>query len=271
MALARGDPPDGSPPHCSLREPAGASAVTTPSSHSTSGETVGRCSSSPGQSLLTLPVSFTSASGRLHPAILQRARRGGRERRGKGNPRAKTTPEEHIPGWREGQAPPAASIQQSHGRTCQAARAKYRGREEPGPGRGPPPATLTQPKPATPSTTSSVKSSKAARPSGSCLGTWTMSQPKLPLAEPGLGKKSTGDKPQAPCGPGPRGQEAQELRTLRREPGGRKGAGGDQEGGRLREKEAGSDQLPSPFPSPAPEVGCPTLPKVLCWVTAGRG
>lgn len=57
-------------------------------------------------------------------------------------------------------------------RTCQAARAKYRGREEPGPGRGLPAqsATLTQPAQATPSTTSSVKS-EAARLSGSCLGT----------------------------------------------------------------------------------------------------
>ena len=52
---------------------------------------------------------------------------------------------------------------------------------------------------------------------------------------------------------------------------GGKGQGANGKEGRQREKEAGLDQLPSPFPSPSPEVGCPTLPKVLCWVTAGRG
>lgn len=181
------------------------------------------------------------------------------------------TQAENIPGWREGQGLPATSIQQSHSRTCQAARAKYRGRESQAQGGGAPPATLTQPKQATPSTTSSVKSSRAARPGGSCLGTWTMSQPKLPLAEsPGLASRATGtSRGFLRVGPSEPGNA--ELRTLHPERGGRKGAGGDQEGGRLREKEAGLDQLPSPFPSPAPEVGCPTLPKVLCWVTAGRG
>lgn len=49
---------------------------------------------------------------------------------------------------------------------------------------------------------------------------------------------------------------------------GRRGIGQE---GRQREKEAGSDQLPSPLPlPPSPEVGSPTLPKVLCWVTAGE-
>lgn len=52
---------------------------------------------------------------------------------------------------------------------------------------------------------------------------------------------------------------------------GGKGQEGNRKEGRLREKGAGLDQLPSPFPSPSPEVGCPTLPKVLGWVTAGRG
>lgn len=96
----------------------------------------------------------------------------------------------------------------THSRTCQAARAKYRGREEPGPGRGPP-ATLTQPKQATPSTTSSEKSSEAARPSGSCLGTWTVSQPKPPLVE--RDRAWQGEQrvrsPAASLGPEPGGQE----------------------------------------------------------------
>lgn len=85
-------------------------------------------------------------------------------------------------------------------------RAKYRGREEPGPGRGllAPSATLTQLKQATPSTTSSVKSSEAARPSGSCLGTWTVSQPKPPLAERAQAwqGEQRGQSPAASCGPG---------------------------------------------------------------------
>lgn len=54
---------------------------------------------------------------------------------------------------------------------------------------------------------------------------------------------------------------------------GGKGLEGNRKEGRPREKEACLDELPSPFPSPSPspEVGCPTLPKVQCSVTAGRG
>lgn len=52
---------------------------------------------------------------------------------------------------------------------------------------------------------------------------------------------------------------------------GEKGQEGTEKEGRQTEKEAGLDQLPSPSPTPSPEVGCPTLPKVLCWVTAGTG
>lgn len=84
-------------------------------------------------------------------------------------------------------------------RTCQAARAKYRGREEPGPGRGllAPPATLTQLKQATPSTTSSMKKSAAARPSGSgnpdCVATETTTSRESPgLARRGMGTESRG-------------------------------------------------------------------------------
>lgn len=149
------------------------------------------------------------------------------------------------------------------------------GRARPRAGAAAPPATLTQPKQATPSTTSSVKRNEAARPSGSCLGTWTVSQPKPPLAErerPGLTRRARGTKPAASCRPGPGSQEIHAFRThyTRSQVGG-KGQEENRKGRRLREKEAGLDQLPSPFPSPSPEVGCPTLPKVLCWVTAGRG
>lgn len=166
----------------------------------------------------------------------------------------------------------------AHSRTCQAARAKYRGREEPGPGRGLPalPATLTQPKQATPSTTSSVKNSEAARPQRllpgnlDCVATETTTSRE----RPGLARRATGTKsPTASRRPGPGGQKMHAVPgqdTDAREQGGRKGAGGRREG-RETERGAGLDQLPSPFPSPSPEVGCPTLPKVLCWVTAGRG
>lgn len=84
-------------------------------------------------------------------------------------------------------------------RTCQAARAKYRGREEPGPGRGllAPSATLTQLKQATPSTTSSMKKSTAARPSGSgnldCVATETTTSRE----SPGLARRGTGTEPRS--------------------------------------------------------------------------
>lgn len=100
----------------------------------------------------------------------------------------------------------------AHSRTCQAARAKYRGREEPGPGRGLPalPATLTQPKQATPSTTSSVKNSEAARPEQllpgnlDCVATETTSS----RGRPGLARRATGTKsPTASRRPGPGGQK----------------------------------------------------------------
>lgn len=61
-------------------------------------------------------------------------------------------------------------------RTCQAARAKYRGRDEPGPGRAGAAGSASHPYSAstgqaTPSTTTSSVKSVAARQSGSCLGT----------------------------------------------------------------------------------------------------
>lgn len=141
------------------------------------------------------------------------------------------TQAENIPGWREGQGLPATSLQQSHSRTCQAARAKYRGRESQAQGGGAPPATLTQPKQATPSTTSSVKSSRAARPGGSCLGTWTMSQPKLPLAEsPGLASRARGQA-EASCGSGPRSQEMQSSGHYTRSEAGGKGQEGTRKEG----------------------------------------
>lgn len=116
---------------------------------------------------------------------------------------------ENIPGWRKGQGVPATSIQQKPQRNLSGSEGKVQRPGRARPRAGAPPATLTQAKPATPSTTSSVRSSKAARPSGSCLGTWTMSQPKPPQAEreTGLGKESNGDKPVASPGPGPGGQE----------------------------------------------------------------
>lgn len=138
-------------------------------------------------------------------------------------------------------------------------------------GGGAPPAALTQPQQATPSTTSSAKSSKAARPSGSCLGTWTMSQPKPPLAEPGLGKESSGDEPAASRGPGPRSQEIRAAQDTtpgaRWEERGRRGPGR-----RETKRERGGFRSTSfSLPLPLAGSGCPTLPKVLRWVTAGRG
>lgn len=46
---------------------------------------------------------------------------------------------------------------------------------------------------------------------------------------------------------------------------------GRRQAGKKLKKEAGLNQLPSLLSSPIPEVGCPTLLKVLRWVTAGEG
>lgn len=181
---------------------------------------------------------------------------------------------ENIPGWRKGRGVPATSIQQKPQRNLSGSEGKVQRPGRARPRAGAPPATLTQAKPATPSTTSSVRSSKAARPSGSCLGTWTMSQPKPPQAERerrGLARRATETNPWLRLGQGLVARKCMQFRILHQEQGGRKGAGGEQEGRETREKEACLDELPSSFPSPSPEVGCPTLPKVQCRVTAGRG
>lgn len=216
-----------------------------------------------------LPMNLTSLCYCLAPfsSSLTILCLGGREERGKGNPR--TEKGKNIPGWRKRQRLPATSIQQNPQQNLSGSEGKVQRPGRARPRAGAPPATLTQPEPATPSTTSSVRSSEAARPSGSCLGTWTMSQPKPPLAERDGAWQGEhwGQGPTASPG-GPRMHAVQDATPRTRwEDRGRRGTGrkGD------REKEAGLDQLPSPFPSPSPEAGCPTLPKVLCRVTAGRG
>lgn len=134
----------------------------------------------------------------------------GWQERGKGNLRAKKG--KNIPGWRKGQGLPATSIQQNPQQNLSGSEGKVQrpGRARPRAGAAAPPATLTQPKQAaTPSTTSSEKSSEAARPSGSCLGTWTVSQPKPPLVE--RDRAWQGEQrvrsPAASLGPEPGGQE----------------------------------------------------------------
>lgn len=133
----------------------------------------------------------------------------GWQERGKGNLRAKKG--KNIPGWRKGQGLPATSIQQNPQQNLSGSEGKVQrpGRARPRAGAAAPPATLTQPKQATPSTTSSEKSSEAARPSGSCLGTWTVSQPKPPLVE--RDQAWQGEQrvrsPAASLGPEPGGQE----------------------------------------------------------------
>lgn len=104
----------------------------------------------------------------------------------------------NIPGWRKGQGLPATSIQQSPEQNLSGSEGKVqRYREEPGPGRGllVPSATLTQLKQATPSTTSSMKKSAAARPSGSgnldCVATETTTSRE----SPGLARRGTGTEP----------------------------------------------------------------------------
>lgn len=212
----------------------------------------------------------------LHLATPQRSCVwGGRDERGGGNSTAKKTKQKQgatYPAGERDKDSQRLPFSRAQSRTCQAARAKYRGREEPGPGRGllAPPATLTQLKQATPSTTSSMKKSAAARPSGSgnpdCVATETTTSRE----SPGLARRGTGTEPRGfvqagAWGPG----SPRSPRTLPRSQVGGKGPEGNGKGGRQREKEAGLDPLPPP--SPSPEVGCPTLPKVLCWVTAGRG
>lgn len=169
----------------------------------------------------------------------------GKEKRIRNVPRPRDKKREHIPGWRKGQRLPATSIQQSPRQNLLSSEGKVQrpGGEEPGPGRGLPaqPATLTQPAQATPSTTSSVKS-EAAKLSCSCLGTWTVSQPKPPVAETGFGKENNRDKA---CSFSRArawwSRRAYSSSTVYKGQGGR-GAG------RESEKEAGLDQLPSPFP-----------------------
>lgn len=159
----------------------------------------------------TLPVNFTTLCQCLAPFnnSLQILCLGGREEGGKGNLSKKKG--ENIPGWRKGQGLPATSIQQNPQQNLSGSEGKVQrpGRARPRAGAAAPPATLTQPKQATPSTTSSVKSSEAARPSGSCLGTWTVSQPKPPLVE--RDRAWQGEQrvqsPEASLGPGPGGQE----------------------------------------------------------------
>lgn len=82
---------------------------------------------------LHLPTNLTTVLAVLHGV---RVGVGGKEEERAIPEQKKKKKEDNIPGWREGQGLPATSIQQSQSRTCQAARAKYRGREEPGPGRG---------------------------------------------------------------------------------------------------------------------------------------
>lgn len=67
-----------------------------------------------------------------------------------------------------------------------------------------------------------------------------MSQPKPPQAEreTGLGKESNGDKPVASPGLGLVARKCMQFRILHQEQGGRKGAGGEQEG-RETERERG--------------------------------
>lgn len=221
---------------------------------------MGGCSSFPGQCLFTLPMTSTTVL-----AILQRACVGWEGKKRKGQSRSKKKKKRERKTYPAGERDKDCQQLPSSRATAEPVRQRGQSTEagkSQAQGGGAPPATLTQPKQATPSTTSSVKSSKAARPSGSCLGTWTMSQPKLPLAEsPGLASRAAGTSPWLLAGQALVARKYIQLRTLHQEQGGRKGAGGDQEGGRLREKEAGLDQLPSPFPSPSPEVAAPPSPR----------
>lgn len=150
-------------------------------------------------------------------------------------------------------------------------RAKYRGRQEPGPGRGLPAlaATLTQPKQATPSTTSSVKNSEAARPERllpgnlDCVATET-----TPLAErdrAGQGEQQ-GQKasPRLPAGQGLAARKCTQARGTtpgaRWEERGRKGTGrkgdGETERGGFR-----STSFSLPLPLPLPGSGLPHPPQ----------
>lgn len=198
---------------------------------------------------------------------------GGRERRGKDNLGAKKKKrEENIPGWRKGQGLPATSIQQSHSRTCQAARAKYRGREEPGPGRG---RSASHPYSAEAGDTfhhllsEKQQSSQAQRLLPGNLD--YVATETTTSREPRLGKQSSRDKPLASCRPGPRSQEIHPAQDTtpgaRWEERGRRGPGR-----RETKRERGGFRSTSfSLPLPLAGSGCPTLPKVLCWVTAGRG
>lgn len=153
-------------------------------------------------------------------------------------------------------------------RTCQAARAKYRGREEPGPGRGLPalPATLTQPKQATPSTTSSVKNSEAARPERllpgnlDCVATETTTSGE----RPGLARRATGTKsPTASRRPGPGGQKMHAvpgLDTTGSKVGGKGRRGTGKKGGRERER-GGFSSTSFSLPLPLPGSGLPHPPQ----------
>lgn len=208
------------------------------------GASAGGCSSFPSQCLFNLPMNFTILCSCLAPFSKSGKILCLGEREEKGQ--SQTKKGENIPGWRKGQGLPATSIQQNPQQNLSGSKGKV---QRPGRARiraGALPATLTQAKPATPSTTSSVRSSEAARPSGSCLGTWTMSQPKPPQAErerPGLARRAMGTKPVASPGPEPGGQEINACSSghYTRSKVGGKGQEGNRKEGRLREKEAGLD------------------------------
>lgn len=167
----------------------------------------------------------------LHLATPQRSCVwGGRDERGGGNSTAKKTKQKQgatYPAGERDKDSQRLPFSRAQSRTCQAARAKYRGREELcGPGRGllAPPATLTQLKQATPSTTSSMKKSAAARPSGSgnpdCVATETTTSRE----SPGLARRGTGTEPRGfvqagAWGPGSPRQSSDTTQ----EPGGGKG------------------------------------------------
>lgn len=188
---------------------------------------------------------------------------GGREKIREGNPRAKER--ENIPGWRRGQGLPATSIQQSPQQNLSGSEGKVQrpGRARPRAGAA---GSTSHPYSAEAGGTfhhllsEKERSSQAERllPGNlDCVATETTTSRERPA----LARRATGQSPAAPCRPGPTGQETHAV------PGhyiGSKVGGQGQEGnrkkGRQREKEAGLDQLPSPFPSPSPEVGCPTLP-----------
>lgn len=149
-------------------------------------------------------------------------------------------------------------------RTCQAARAKYRGREEPGPGRGLPAQPATQPPLLSrhkPDDTfhhllSEKRSSQAKwfLPGNlDCVATETTTSRggggSIWQRASGTGSTAWPGWVVTKC---PVQDGTSEVRWEER---GRKGG----------QEEAGLEQLPSPFPLPlSPEVGCPTLPKVLC-------